>query len=220
MGLQNNTRLEGFAEGRPCFREPIPEIDLAASYLNEAVSAHFSNGPDRAEELIKLADIPAIGEWGESLWGKNSPYVQRRDVADAPLPVPRAERMKRLPTMAEQAGLHLRDGYRCRFCGIPVIRRQVRDRFCKLYPEVARWGKTNESQHTALQTMWAQYDHILPHSRGGSTLLDNLVVTCAPCNFGRVHYTLAEVGLADPRTREPIRSEWDGLERFLKTKAA
>jgi 5-methylcytosine-specific restriction endonuclease McrA len=62
--------------------------------------------------------------------------------------------------------------------------------------------------------MWAQYDHILPHSRGGTSELSNMVVTCAPCNFGRMEFTLAEVGLADPRDRAPIRSSWDGLERF------
>ncbi len=27
-------------------------------------------------------------------------------------------------------------------------------------------------------------------------------------------YTLDELGLIDPRTREPARSSWDGLERF------
>jgi hypothetical protein len=31
-----------------------------------------------------------------------------------------------------------------------------------------------------------------------------------------MHYTLEEVGLADPRLREPIRSTWDGLERLLQ----
>ena len=62
--------------------------------------------------------------------------------------------------------------------------------------------------------MWAQYDHLLPHSKGGNNDVNNIVVTCAPCNFGRMSYTLEEVGLIDPRTREPIRSAWDGLERF------
>jgi hypothetical protein len=34
---------------------------------------------------------------------------------------------------------------------------------------------------------------------------------CALMPVGRIHYTLEEVGLADPRTREPVRSTWDGL---------
>ena len=62
--------------------------------------------------------------------------------------------------------------------------------------------------------MWLQYDHLLPHARGGGSDLDNLLITCAPCNYARWNYTLAEVGLLDPRTRERVRSTWDGLERF------
>jgi 5-methylcytosine-specific restriction endonuclease McrA len=62
--------------------------------------------------------------------------------------------------------------------------------------------------------MWLQYDHLLPHARGGTNDLGNIVITCAPCNFARMNYTLEEIGLLDPRTREPVRSDWDGLERF------
>lgn len=82
------------------------------------------------------------------------------------------------------------------------------------YPQLRIWGRNNKDQHAAFQAMWAQYDHVLPYTRGGSNELDNLVVTCAPCNFGRMQYTLEEVGLLDPRSRAPVRSSWDGLERF------
>ncbi len=76
-------------------------------------------------------------------------------------------------------------------------------------------AKSNKLQHAAFQAMWAQYDHILPRARGGNNELSNIVVTCAPCNYGRGNYTLEEVGLVDPRTREPNQSTWDGLERLL-----
>jgi hypothetical protein len=62
--------------------------------------------------------------------------------------------------------------------------------------------------------MWVQYDHLLAHANSGTNDLDNIVITCGPCNFGRIHYSLEEVGLIDPRTREAVRSDWDGLERF------
>lgn len=62
--------------------------------------------------------------------------------------------------------------------------------------------------------MWLQYDHLLPHARGGDNNLDNIVITCAPCNFGRMNWTLEEVGLIDPRTRQPVHSAWTGLEHF------
>jgi 5-methylcytosine-specific restriction endonuclease McrA len=107
-----------------------------------------------------------------------------------------------------------RDGHHCRFCGTPVIRKEVRRRVTSAYPDLRIWGVGNINQHAAFQTMWAQFDHILPYTRGGTNEIDNLVVTCAPCNFGRMQYTLEEVGLVDPRTRDPVRSTWDGLERF------
>jgi hypothetical protein len=205
------------AAGRFCFRAAIPEIAVAAQYLDEAVSAHISNQPERAEELIRLSNIPAIREWTESLWGSASPYVHYRLLSGAPPSFESAQREKlRMPSLAQRRLLHLRDGYHCRFCEIPVIRKEIRERLRILYPHVLPWGRTNTSQHAAFQAMWAQYDRIVPHARGRNNDLDNVVVTCAPCNFGRMNYTLEEVGLVDPRSREPIRSEWDGLECLLR----
>ncbi|MBA3882215.1 MAG: HNH endonuclease [Chthoniobacterales bacterium] len=119
-----------------------------------------------------------------------------------------------MPTPAEKNALFQRDGYHCRFCGIPVIRREVRDRIRKVYPDALRWAAKNAEQHATFQLMWATCDHVLPHSRGGTSDLDNTIIVCQPCNCARWHYTLDEVGLADPRLREPTRSSWDGLERF------
>lgn len=200
---------------RPYLREPIPEIGEAARYLDEAVSAHLAGRFEQAEALIRRADMPAIREWTESLWGRNSPYVKFRRVSDAPAKLSKEQREKlRMPTVAETRHLLLRDGYHCRFCGIPVIRKDVRVRIGKAYPDALPWGSKNPEQHAAFQAMWVQYDHLLPHARGGNNAPENMVITCAPCNFGRMDYTLEEVGLIDPRTRETVRSTWDGLERF------
>jgi 5-methylcytosine-specific restriction endonuclease McrA len=209
-GDENTTNL------KTCLRDPIPEIFDAARYLDAAVSAHLAGKVELADELFRLADNPAISKWTESLWGKGGPWTQ------APLPVKnpaphisedqRSE--PRMPTKSQMAALLERDGYRCRFCGIPVIRREVREKITQKYPDAARWKSRNVHQHAAFQAMWLQYDHLLPHSRGGVTDLSNLVITCAPCNFGRTELTLEEVGLLDPRLRNPIRSTWDGLERF------
>jgi hypothetical protein len=79
-----------------------------------------------------------------------------------------------------------------------------------------QWGRKNVEQHAALQAMWLQYDHVLPHARGGNNDLDNIVITCAPCNFGRMDYLVEEVGLVDPREHDAIKSNWDGLERILE----
>lgn len=200
---------------RPCLRDPIPEIADASRYLDAAVSAHLAGYSDITEDLIRLANMPAIREWTESLWGKNSRYVKYQAVSPALPSLSKDQRVKvRMPTSTEKQQLHSRDGYHCRFCGIPVIRREVRQRIGKVYPNALTWGKKNIEQHAAFQAMWAQYDHLLPHAKGGNNDLENIVITCAPCNFARMSYSLEEVGLADPRTRIPARSSWDGLERF------
>ena len=200
---------------RTCLREPIPEIADAARFLDDAVTAHLSGRPGDARSLIRRADMPQLREWTESLWGSNSPYVKFRFVEGAPPSLPKDQRIKiRMPSITEKIALHQRDGFHCRFCGIPVIRKIVRERMKKIYPDVLFWGSKNIDQHPAFQAMWLQYDHLLPHSRGGDNGLDNILITCAPCNYGRGHHTFEEVGLSDPRLRIPATSSWDGLERF------
>jgi len=198
---------------RNCFREPIPEIADAARYLDAAVSAHLVGRRDLADQLIRLADIPAIREWTESLWGSNSPYIRR--VPSQTLKTADDPRVsERMPTAEQRRQLHLRDGYHCRFCGIPVICKEVRARIRAVYPDALRWGTRNVDQHTAFQAMWAQYDHLVPHALGGTNDLVNIVIACAPCNFGRMNSSLEEVCIADPRTRSPVPGSWDGLNRF------
>ena len=56
--------------------------------------------------------------------------------------------------------------------------------------------------------------------QGGTNELLNVVVTCAPCNYGRMQYTIEEAALQNPLTREPRRGPWDGLERLLHASPA
>ena len=211
----NSTADGGPAPLRRCLCEPIPEIFDAARYLDAAASAHMVGHHDLADQLIRLADMPPIREWTESLWGAQSPYVHFRPQTDAPPHMPADQRTKvRMPTVAEKRQLHMRDGYHCRGCGIPVIRQEVRQYLQNIYSSAVRWEGQNAEQHAAFQAMWVQYDHVIPHARGGTNDADNMLITCAPCNYGRMNYTFAEVGLIDPRTRAPVQSQWDGLERL------
>jgi hypothetical protein len=211
------TPVEKSSGIRHCLREPIVEIQEASKYLDAAVSAHLAKRPDVATELLRMADLPVIREWTESIWGSKSPYLNYRVVDNSPTTLPRGLRVEvRMPTSAEKFALHQRDGYHCRFCGIPVIRSDIRKMVASLYPEAVPWGRKNSEQHAAFQAMWAQYDHVLPHAKGGTNDLSNVVITCAPCNFGRMEFTLEEVGLIDPRSRSPKTTQWDGLERLLK----
>lgn len=200
---------------RTCLSDPIPEIFSVAKLLNDAVSAHLLGNKQEADSLIRLANSPIVREWTESLWGIGGP-ASRPVAVGNPLPfVTKENRITvRMPRGPEKRALVARDGYHCRFCGIPLIRAETRRAIQGLYPQALTWGRRNPDQHAAFQAMWLQYDHLLPHAWGGTNDMENIVVTCAPCNFGRMNLTLDQVGLLDPRMREPVRSDWDGLERI------
>lgn len=206
---------------RNCLRDPIPEIYAAARYLDAAVSAHNFGNRKLATELFLAANMPEVRDWSESLWGKNSPYT-RPIKTEVSLPVlPKAERASgRMPTKATKKALHQRDGFHCRFCGIPVIRKEICIAAKTKYPDAVQWDKTNLSQHAAFQAMRLQYDHLIPHSRGGSNNIENVVITCAPCNYGRGSRLVEEIGVRSPFERPPIQSQWGGLERIIRKPSA
>lgn len=198
------------------FREPVPEIYDAVRLLDAAATAHLLGERGIASELIRLADMPVIRDWLDSIWGAGSRYVFYRPVPDSPAFVSKdGKASARMPDAATKRKLIERDGHHCRLCGIPVIREEVRKYLRACYPGTLRWGARNVDQHAAFQALWLQYDHILPHARGGSNSIANMLVACAACNYGRMDYTFEEVGFAPIATLEPVRSSWDGLERVL-----
>jgi HNH endonuclease len=212
-------------ELRNCFREPIREIFEAAHLLDSAVSAHLRGDQNRADVLLRAADMPIIGEWLDSIWLGRSDYQLVRAVPNLPPVVPKPERYKpRDATNEMKKSLVGRDGHHCRLCGIPLVRAAVRKLLTQYYPDAARWKGIRESeQHRGLQVMWLQYDHVIVHSRGGETSLENIVVACPACNYGRDRFMMSEVSLRDPRTfpRSPTWDgwqSWDGLERLLPEK--
>ena len=205
--------------GRRCLREPIPEIQQAAQMLLKAVSAHQFGDRIRAEYLIRLANMEEIREWSNSLWGKKSPHVQYRGTPSTEPFLPKIERhVVRMPTLAQRHNLHQRDGYHCRFCGIPVMRKEIRQWFMATYPDIAIWGKTHGTQHAAFQAIWVQYDHVVPHARGGDNTLNNIVVTCAPCNYGRMSYTLKTSMGWIPASGSPCVHSGNELESVFKNR--
>lgn len=216
------TLLEVFMLPRRCMREPIQEIFDAAKLLERAVDAHLCQDHKTAEKLITEADRPEVREWTESLWGskQDNPdqwhYLRNREVPGLGKPTkPKAS--GRMPGKRDKQIIIDRDGYNCRFCGIPVIPSEVRKALTAAYPDSAYWGSTNIDQHAALQCLWLQFDHIVPHRWGRENTPHNVVITCAPCNYGRMEWKLEEVGLIDPRTRPVYKTNWDGLTRLIDT---
>lgn len=199
-----------------CLKEPIPAIFEAAQLLSEAANAHLNGDAKLTEQLILKADMPIIREWTESIWGIGGIFSNLKKKLGDPITLPKEERDPlRMPDKEGEKLILLRDGYFCRFCGIPVIRKEVREVLKKHYPNALKWGSRNPDQHAAFQAMWVQYDHLIPHARGGKTNLENMLITCGPCNYGRMNYLIEEIGIILPPKSSSADENWDGLERIL-----
>jgi hypothetical protein len=201
---------------RLCISVPPPEVTDAARYLDAAVAAHLHGRRVLAEELIRAADMPEIYGWLKPIWADSDAHLVS-STTEPRKSIDREQRaLARMPTRLERQHIHQRDGYTCRFCGMQVVRPEIRDRIRKEYPNALRWGRKESEQHAAFQAMWAQYDHVVPHAHGGTNDLANVILACAACNFARGGYLLEDVGVQDPRRRAITHSTWDGLERFAR----
>lgn len=206
---------------------PIPEIFSAASCLVEAVAAHNTGDHAKAVRLLLEADNPTIWAYTDRGWGKGAAasYGFIEVLGEPPIQPLASQPKPRMPDAKTRVEVLTRDGYHCRFCGIPVIAASTRKRMRVAYPDAVGWGRINATQHAAFQCMWLQFDHLLPNSRGGESTIENIVVTCAVCNFGRMQTTLAEAGLYNPLDRElPViwsgNPSWNGLGSFVATSSS
>lgn len=201
---------------RRSIKEPIPEIFEAWTFLNHAVDAHLAGDAGLAEAWFKKADIRAVWEWLNPGWTRPDLNVIFSAPTDDTQPVLRELRdSDRDIAPAVRAAALQRDGYRCRYCGIPVIHADIRKLAHRLYPSAVPWDQFDAAkEHAGFACLWLQFDHVVPWSHGGRSSLDNVVIACALCNYGKDKYTLRQLDVADPRLTPPVSCDWDGLERF------
>jgi 5-methylcytosine-specific restriction endonuclease McrA len=182
---------------------------------SSAVDAHLNGNSAAAIALFRQANLPEVWDWLNPAWTKTSSHVRFQYPHDNTKSVPKTERdPNRYAKQDTKRAVLARDGYRCRYCGIPVVASEIRDITKRLYPDAIPWGRKASEQHAGFQCLWLQYDHVVPHSHGGSSSEENVVVSCALCNFGKDEYTLKQLGISDPRLRNPEKVPWDGLERL------
>ena len=110
-----------------------------------------------------------------------------------------------------------RDGYRCRYCGIRLVPKEVLMAFSKVVGRDAfRPTGTNLERHGIVLIFRANADHVVPRKLGGRTAVDNLVSACWCCNYGKSSFTLEQIGVDDPRGKPVAAADgWDGLTSHL-----
>ena len=113
------------------------------------------------------------------------------------------------------ASLSCRDGHVCRYCGNLVIDEKVISFLHRHYAEAVPSTGADRERNAAIIAMRISFEHVVPHSRGGDNTIENIIVSCSPCNSAKSDWTLEQVGLIDPRTVPVERSSWDGLVRIL-----
>jgi len=180
----------------------------------------LANRDEEAVTLIQQADITALFDVRKQAC--NAPPVfsvhRLRKVASL---LPNVPKEQRAPQFASESPLgeavFRHDGWRCRYCGCRVIPSRVRRWMDKRLPGAVRWDDNGMAPgcHAGFWTLWGTVDHVVPRARGGRNEPANLVTACVVCNFAKDHYTLEQVGLADPRCRQPVLDGWDGLTRLV-----
>jgi 5-methylcytosine-specific restriction endonuclease McrA len=198
---------------RACLSPHPPASRRALGHLANAADAAIAGNTEAVRDALMQADMPELRGFALGVMGKLDPHIHRYRKA-APANRPRAKHADRMPPRAAWMSFFHRDGFHCRFCGIPVVHPGVRTRLRAIAPDVVPGGRS-ATYHAAFLALNATLDHVIPHAAGGDNDPDNIVTTCWPCNFGRGSYSLAELGLNDPRLRPPVVTDWDGLTRVL-----
>ncbi len=202
---------------RRCLLAPPPQVWRASEYLLEAAHLHNSGDKRGAAERFRAANLAVIGDWFAKVVGPYSESIHgpRPSILEPPKLPMHVRKRPRMVGSADKRAIVARDGFHCRFCEMPVLPKETIKTVSRTYPDDAPWTDIAAEQHRFFQAANLQYDHIVPHSRGGESSIDNMVVTCAVCNYGRMSNTLAESFLFDPRTFPVRRSNWDALECFV-----
>jgi len=191
---------------------PYPaEFDTQIDKLGQALKLAKTD-PDQSRDIVKTIDSEEMKRWFIDVALKSGAWrAKYSGVSDVDV---KTSRRRKAISQRRLEALFERDKWRCRYCGMRIAgnRKQFK-KFAKdiRMPELVT-GRTDESRHGIYLMLMASYDHVKPHSEGGSNDDSNLVTSCWSCQFGKYKYSLEELGLQCPFDREPVAlGAWRGL---------
>ena len=212
-------RAQRVADGQPvdmpCLFAPPAEV-LRGMTDMQAVCRHLlaANRPAAVDVLLGV-DEPAVRRW----WDKsqcNAAWWSAALAYEGQFPAGESAERERPQALGRSTEREVfeRDGYRCRYCEVPVLARRVRmalDRLLPgLFPVVTSGKGADARSHAVSVALTGVVDHVHPQHAGGANTPDNLVTACGPCNYSKGRMRLAALGLADPFLRPPVGPSWDG----------
>lgn len=212
-------RVQRIADGQPvdmpCLFPPPVEV-LRAMYNMQDVCRHLlaGNRPAAVDVVLGIDERAVRRWWDESQrntgWWSVARAYEARFAVDESVERERPRALRK----ATEREVFERDGYRCRYCEVPVLARRVRialDRLLPgLFPVVTSGKGADARSHAVSVALTGVVDHVHPQHAGGLNTLNNLVTACGPCNYSKGRMRLAALGLADPLARPPVSPGWDG----------
>ena len=194
---------------------PVPAwFSTQLDGFSHAVRAAASGDRDQAVELlaaVRSADLRAWYVEHGQISGRFRVRVRR--ISQPSLVAVSNRDAQRSPDRYAKKILK-RDYYACRYCGQRVIPKEVFAAFAAVVgANVFCATGTNEARHGAVLAFRANVDHVVPWKLGGATECENLVTACWSCNYGKAGYSIEQLGIDDPRDRNPRPriTGWDGL---------
>ena len=162
---------------------------------------------DAARVTLRTIDMDACNRYWEDCAKEG--LSRHRDEAH----VGRQKAANKQVTPAMKRRIGIRDGWRCRYCGLRVVHRGFFRALKLLLPDEFPPAPVPivGSSRPAKRVFDASPDHVVPLSAGGEHTVDNLVTSCGACNYqAKGDCSLEELGLAVPEPPSPDDS-WDGL---------
>ena len=181
-------------------------FDQSWDYFKKIVTAESAGNLQEARNILTLDDGNLRQSWFIDHAQNAGEWRHKAFNIDPPEPVMPLDSVKKFDKFLES--ILSRDNFRCRYCSQTVFsKKKLQVMRNSLGDEYFRIGKTNRTRNGYYLTLCATLDHVLPHSLGGRTNPDTLVTSCWPCNYGKMNWTLDQIGLESPFLREPLPRE-------------
>lgn len=186
-----------------CFIEPPAEVKRGADFVGEALEAWQAGRREDAVSALRRLDTAKF----------HRAYYEGAKIAEArhdqrlhPKKVAKELRDPRHLSDALRRAVAERDGWRCQYCGLRVVSGNVLSALGREFPD-----ELSDSPDFAWHMLRYTPDHVLSHACGGTNDEENLVASCGTCQSQKGDCSIEELRLLDPRHRDRILDDWNGL---------